>query len=166
MDEKDHKIQRLERENAELVEKANRRPKVEFSMIKDEDLEENYLGLLRQSLWDATEELKSLHLQMSETGRDVKEAEDVVNAQEIWTKGEVAGEKNLEGKSIFSNVEIREKESLDRLRKNTRYLAALDVVTRGKFKLSNLARQVEVLDFDCKNKRCILDSMPRQVKNQ
>lgn len=141
------------------------RREVKFKEIKDEDLEKDYIGGLRQDLLDGADKLKSKLAEKTAVVIRIGSIENTIGKIKHKFLLDINEATNLEGKKLFTNEATRNAELSNRLSCDQEFIMMTDELNQKNFKLQEINNDIEVLTFDVKNKRCILDSMPRYVHN-
>jgi len=163
-DAKEKLIKELEEDKEALIGEVQRLKKPRFTELKDKDLENTYMGWLRQDLWDSTERLKALLAEKTALSTKISSVETQINRIESSTAIAVASEVDNEGKKRFTNETVRKAEVDQRLLRHKEYSVLQDEIRELKHKQAENNNNVEILKMEVRNKRHILDSMPREVR--
>lgn len=165
MDPKD-KIIREQEEQINILASKLQKKKVDWIEITDADIESQYVALVRQDLFDATDKLKALQEKSLEIGKQIYDDKQFINAYETKLAAEIALETDSDGKKVFTNETLRENALMKRLTSSRDYQTVKDRLRVVEYEQLRITKDIELLDFDCKNKRCILDSMPKDHREK
>jgi len=163
-DVKDKLINELEEQNEVLKQELIKSRKPKFTELKDEDLEDAYIGWLRQDLWDSAEKLRALLAERTAISTKIKTIKMQISRIENSTASNISTEVDDEGRKRFPNETSRKAELDKRLLRNEEYLKLTAELGDLSHKLAENTDNVDVLKFDVRNKRHILDSMPREFR--
>jgi len=166
MDAKEKLIKELEEDKETLIGEVKRLKKPKFTELKDKDLEDTYIGWLRQDLWDSTEKLRALLAERTAISTKIKTVKMQISRIENSTASNISAEVDDEGKKRFPNETSRKAELDKRLLRNEAYVKLTAELNDLSHKLAENTDNVDVLKFDVRNKRHILDSMPREVRTK
>lgn len=131
-------------------------------MVENEVLSIDY-EKVRRRLLSSVDDYRAEILERNTRREQMNKLEETRKNQLTLLLGEVSADIDVEGKKRFKNESEREGEVLRRLGRDELHQELLSKIRDTVTLLSKSDANVVVLELECKNLRCVLESLPQEL---
>ena len=158
-DPKDKLIKELKEEKSFLEHELQILKKPKMHDLKEEQLQTDYVGMLRADLLNAAEKYRGLLAEKTALNQKMTNLKIQITRIENATAGKVSVATDGEGKKLHPN-EASRKAALDKLLlEDNEYMSLKNELTEITHKNNANSDEIDILKLDIRNKRSILESL-------